>query len=133
MTIKSARILVVDDQFGNRDSLEAFLQGEGYITESAGSGEHALRMIRQRQPDLILLDITMPGIDGFEVARQIKSDPDTAGIPIIMVTAHTSGSSRLVGLGVGAEDYLTKPFNPSELALKVRNLLQLKASAKPTD
>ena len=131
MSIQSARILVVDDQFGNRDSLETFLQGQGYITESAGTGEHALRLIAQRAPDLILLDITMPGMDGYDVARRLKSDPATATIPIIMVTAHTSGSARLVGLETGAEDCLTKPYNPSELALKVRNLLRLGANAKP--
>lgn len=130
MTIHSARILVVDDQFGNRDSLETFLQGQGYITESAGTGEHALRLVAQRAPDLILLDITMPGMDGYEVARRLKSDPASAAIPIIMVTAHASGSARLVGLETGAEDYLTKPYNPSELALKVRNLLRLGANAK---
>jgi DNA-binding response OmpR family regulator len=133
MTIQSARVLVVDDQFGNRDSLETFLQREGYITESAATGEHALRLVAQRAPDLILLDITMPGMDGFEVARRLKSDPATAAIPIILVTAHTSGSARLVGLEAGAEDYLTKPFNPSELALKVRNLLRLKANAQASD
>jgi diguanylate cyclase len=130
MNISSARILVVDDQFGNRDSLETFLQREGYITESAGTGEDALRLIKQRPPDLIMLDITMPGMDGFEVASRLKSDPATAAIPIIMVTARTSGSARLNGLNTGVEDFMTKPVNPGELALKVRNLLRLSASAK---
>ena len=130
MSIQSARILVIDDLFGSRDSLETFLQGQGYITQSAGSGEHALKLVAQQAPDLILLDVTMPGMDGFEVARLLKADPATAAIPIIMVTAHTSGRARLVGLESGVEDFLTKPFDPSELALKVRNLLRLGASAK---
>jgi len=130
MSIQSARILVIDDLFGSRDSLETFLQGQGYITQSAGSGEHALKLVAQQAPDLILLDVTMPGMDGYEVARLLKADPATAAIPIIMVTAHTSGSARLVGLESGVEDFLTKPFDPSELALKVRNLLRLGASAK---
>lgn len=133
MTIHNARILVVDDQFGNRDSLETFLQREGYITDSADSGKHALMLVAQQPPDLILLDISMPGMDGFEVATQLKSDPATAGIPIIIVTAHTAGSLRLVGLGAGVDDYLSKPFSPAELGLRVRNLLQLKADAKPAE
>jgi CheY-like chemotaxis protein len=125
-----ARILVVDDQFGNRDNLETFLQGEGYITDSAGSGEHALMLISERLPDLILLDISMPGMGGLEVASFLKANEITADIPIIMVTAHAGRDQRLAGLSTGVEAYLTKPFDPQELALKVRNLLRLRAHAK---
>jgi CheY-like chemotaxis protein len=131
MKTSSARILIVDDQFASRDLLEQFLQAEGYITVTADSGKHALLRVAERAPDLILLDVTMPGMDGFEVARELKSDPATAHIPIVLATAHTSGSARLVGLDAGVEGYLTKPFNLAELALKVRNLLRLGASAKP--
>ena len=130
MTTKNSRILVVDDQAGNRDSMEMFLQGEGYITDGADSGKGALNSIAARLPDLILLDVGMPDMDGYEVATLLKSNSDTADIPIIMITANTGRAARLVGLHAGAEDYLTKPVDPSELALKVRNLLRLRANAQ---
>ena len=130
MTTRNSRILVVDDQFGNRDTIEAYLQGEGYITQSADSGKQAFKLIAERLPDLIILDITMPGIDGYQVATLLKSNSETADIPIIMITGLTSRDARLVGLKAGAEDYLTKPLDPAELGLKVRNLLRLRANSK---
>ena len=130
MTISNSRILVVDDHFGIRDNLETFLQGEGYITDSADSAAHALMLIAERLPDLIVLDVSMPGMDGYEVARRLKSSAGTADIPIIMMSAHTSRSARLVGLSAGVEAFLTKPIDPTELGLNVRNLLQLRQSAQ---
>jgi CheY-like chemotaxis protein len=127
---QNARILVVDDQYGNRDLLETFLQGEGYITDSAGSGEHALMLIAERLPDLIVLDVSMPGMDGLELASFLKANQVTATIPIVMVTAHAGRDARLAGLSTGVEDYLSKPFDPPELALKIRNLLRLRANAQ---
>lgn len=132
MTTKNSRILVVDDQAGNRESMEMFLQGEGYITDGADSGKVALNLIAERLPDLILLDVGMPDMDGYQVATLLKSNADTADIPIIMITANTGRAARLVGLHAGAEDYLVKPVDPSELALKVRNLLRLRANAQST-
>lgn len=130
MTTKRSRILVVDDQFGSRDGMEMFLQAQGYITDCADSGKHALMKIGERLPDLVILDVSMPGIDGYEVAHLLKSNSVTADIPIIMVTAHTSRDARLAGLKKGVEDFMTKPVDTAELALKIRNLLRLRANAQ---
>src|SRR6185369_8738697 len=97
------------------------------LTQSAANGGDALAMIAVRAPDLILLDVMMPELDGYEVARRLKSDAATANIPIIMVTAKTDRDSRLAGLAAGAEEFLTKPVDRAELYLRVRNLLRLKA------
>jgi diguanylate cyclase (GGDEF)-like protein/PAS domain S-box-containing protein len=103
------------------------LKPEGYLTVSAANGEEAIAAVAYAPPDLILLDIMMPGMDGYQVARILKGDPATANIPIVMVTAHSDRSARLAGLKAGAEDFLTKPVDRGELWLRVRNLLRLKA------
>ena len=122
-----ATILIVDDQPINRRVLEALLAPEGYTTLSVGSGQEALDLIARRAPDLILLDVMMPGIDGHEVTRRLKDDPSTSSIPIIMVTAVIGRESRLAALAAGAEEFLTLPIDRAELWLRVRNLLRLKA------
>ncbi|MDR3388165.1 MAG: response regulator, partial [Rudaea sp.] len=122
-----ATILIVDDEIQNRRLLEALLQPEGYATLSAANGEEALALIAQRAPDLVLLDVMMPGMNGFQVASAIKGNPATSNIPIIMVTASVDRNSRLTGLDSGAEDFLNKPVDRAELWLRVRNLLRLKA------
>ncbi|HVK54295.1 MAG TPA: EAL domain-containing protein [Burkholderiales bacterium] len=126
-TPTAACILIVDDELQNRKLLEALLRPEGYLTLSAASGEEALASIAQRAPDLILLDIMMPGMDGCQLARILKADPATSTIPIIMVTAQIDRSARLAALDAGAEEFLTKPVDRAELWLRVRNLLRLKA------
>ena len=128
-TAVSATILIVDDNIQNRKLLEALLRREGYVTISAADGKEALASIAKRAPDLILLDVQMPRMDGNEVARTLKANPVTANIPIIMVTAHVDQSSRLASLNAGAEDFLTKPVDAVELSLRVRNLLRLKEYA----
>ncbi|CAN7329578.1 EAL domain-containing protein [Pseudoduganella sp. LjRoot289] len=127
MSISSPTILIVDDEPQNRRLLAVLLRPEGYHTESAASGEEALSAIANSAPDLILLDIMMPGIDGYQVASILKGNPATANIPIIMVTAHGERGARLAGLEAGAEEFLTKPVDRTELWLRVRNLLRLKA------
>ena len=122
----TATILIVDDEGTNRKLLEVLLAREGYLTQSATNGEQALAAVAQRPPDLILLDIMMPGMDGYQVTATLKANPATADIPIILVTAHFERSSRLLGLNAGAEDFLTKPIDRVELCLRVRNLLRLK-------
>ncbi|MDW5418579.1 EAL domain-containing protein [Iodobacter sp. CM08] len=129
MTNSVATILIVDDESQNRKLLETLLSPEGYITQCAASGEEALAAIAEHAPDLILLDIMMPGMDGFEVAVILKASPLTSRIPIIMVTALNDRSARLAGLNAGAEEFLTKPVDRAELWLRVRNLLRLKAFA----
>jgi diguanylate cyclase (GGDEF)-like protein len=122
----AARILIVDDELSNRKLLEALLRPEGYITLSACNGEEALAMVAQDPPDLILLDVMMPVLDGYQVASLLKADHATANIPIIMVTAQIDRGARLAGLHSGAEEFLTKPVDRAELWLRVRNLLRLK-------
>ena len=121
-----ATILIVDDESMNRKLLEALLRPEGHRTRTAASGLDALVSVMQLPPDLILLDVMMPGMDGYAVARTLKSDPATAGIPIIMLSAQRDPDARLKGLEAGAEDFLTKPVDRAELWLRVRNLLRLK-------
>jgi len=124
---RAAIILIVDDQLANRRLLEVLLAPEGYTTWSAASGREALERIALEAPDLILLDVMMPDMDGHTMARILKSKPLTSGIPIIMVTAMVDRHSRLGSLEAGAEDVLTVPVDRAELWLRVRNLLRLKA------
>ena len=130
MNTANATILIVDDELANREMLELLLQPEGYHTICASGGKQALAAITASLPDLILLDVTMPDLDGFEVASILKGNPATASIPIIMVTAQSGRGARVVGLNTGAEDYLTKPVDAAELSLKVRNLLRLTANVE---
>ena len=120
-------ILIVDDELLNRKLLVALLHPEGYQTLTAASGEEAVAMVAKQRPDLILLDIMMPGMDGHTVAKTIKADPATSNIPIIMITALNDREARLAGLEAGAEEFLTKPIDRIELWLRVRNLLRLKS------
>ena len=121
-----ATLLIVDDELQVRKLLETLLQYEGYHTQSVASGEEALARVAQQPPDLILLDIMMPGMDGYEVAHQLKGNPATANIPIIMLSALSEPSARLSGLQTGAEEFISKPVERVELWLRVRNLLRLK-------
>jgi diguanylate cyclase (GGDEF)-like protein/PAS domain S-box-containing protein len=121
-----AVILIVDDERQNVRLLEALLGAEGYVTHSAAGGKEALASIADDPPDLILLDVMMPGLDGRQVASAVKADQATANIPIIMVTAQSDREARLAALDSGAEDFLTKPVDRAELWLRVRNLLRLK-------
>ncbi|MDO8775029.1 MAG: response regulator [Burkholderiaceae bacterium] len=126
MTSAHATILIIDDEDLNRKLLEALLLSEGYRAICAASGEEALAMIAHQAPDLILLDIMMPGMDGYQVTSTLKANPATSQIPIILVSALEDRSARLLGLAAGAEEFLSKPIDRSELCLRVRNLLRLK-------
>ena len=128
-----ARILIVDDERHNRQLLEAMLAPEGYLLLTAASGEEALAIVARQPPDLILLDIMMPGIDGVQVAGQIKGNPATKHIPVIIVTALDDRHSRVLGLSTGAEDFLTKPVDRAELRVRVRNLLRIKADGDESE
>src|SRR6476659_2739308 len=108
---QATMILIVDDQRDNRDMLTEMLQQEGYRTAQAAGGMEALDLIAREAPQLVLLDVSMPDMDGYAVASLRKADPKTAGIPIIMVTAHTGRGARVVGLHTGVEEYLTKPVD----------------------
>jgi len=122
-----ARVLIVDDERHNRQLLEAMLAPEGILTRVASTGEEALVMVDQQPPDLILLDVMMPGMDGYQVATMLRGNLTTTSIPIIMVTALDDRRARMRGLNAGAEDFLTKPVDRAELCARVKNLLRLKA------
>jgi two-component system cell cycle response regulator len=122
----TARVLVVDDILSNVKLLEAKLTAEYFEVVSAYNGVDALARIAEHAPDIVLLDVMMPGMDGFEVCRRIKSDPKTAYIPVVMVTALDQPSDRVAGLDAGADDFLTKPVDDAALFARVRSLVRLK-------
>ena len=123
---QSGRILVVDDNLDNLEVLATRLRFRGYTVDTATSGEEALARVAEDPPDLILLDVMMPGLDGYEVARRIRADPNLPFIPIILVTARDSTQDKVAGLDAGADDYLTKPINYPELEARVRAMLRIK-------
>lgn len=122
----SARVLVVDDILPNVKLLEAKLASEYYEVLTATSGPEALEKVKSDSPDIVLLDVMMPGMDGFEVCKEIKSDPANAHIPVVMVTALTDATDRVRGLEAGADDFLSKPLNDTALMARVRSLVRLK-------
>ena len=121
-----SRLLVVDDNPVNRQFLEDELTDEGYLVSTAEDGEDALQKVATESPDLILLDVMMPKLDGYETCRRLKSDSRTILIPVVMVTALTATHERIKGIEAGADDFLSKPYNRLELLTRVRSLLKLK-------
>jgi len=115
------RILIADDEHELRDMLTAYLEAEGYEVATATDGAEALRLVDSANPHLILLDVGMPGMDGFEVLRRIRQGSD---VPVIMLTARAEEIDRVVGLTVGADDYVTKPFSPRELSARIKAVLR---------
>ena len=121
-----ARILIVDDNETNRDILVTRLSKHGYDTLQAGDGEEALASVSQHHPDLILLDVEMPKLDGFEVCRRLKKDPTMPFVPIILCTARAASQDVVTGLDAGADEYLTKPIDQAALVARVRSMLRIK-------
>ncbi len=126
-------ILVVDDEEDILELLKHNLLREGFIVETAVDGEQVLQKLRARQPDLIILDLMLPGMDGLEVARRLKADSRTAKIPILMVTAKGEDADVVVGLELGADDYIVKPFSPRVLMARVRAVLRRYSRRDETD
>jgi PAS domain S-box-containing protein len=120
-----ATILVVDDVAANRDTLRELLEPEGYRLLEAADGPAALQLAAATPPDLVLLDVMMPGMDGFEVCRRLRAHPQLAEVPVIMVTALDDRASRLAGLEAGADDFITKPFHRAELRARTRTITRL--------
>lgn len=120
------RVLVVDDERLNRTLLRSLLQAAGYQVAEAEDGEQALRQLGTENPDVILLDVMMPGLDGYTVCRRIKEDLATAHLPILIVTALNDREARLEGIGAGANDFLTKPIDRQEVLLRVHNAMYTK-------
>ena len=121
-----ARILIVDDEAQNLELMEAMLASAGYEILLAHEGEEALRLARERRPDLILLDLMMPGLSGFEVCARVKTDPQTGGIPVLFVTALNQISDKERAMAAGGDDFLTKPFQRTELLTRVEALLRVR-------
>lgn len=124
--LSQGKVLVVDDVPANRELIRDNLELRGWVVEEAPDGPTALERVRQVAPDVILLDVAMPGMDGLEVCRRLKADPLSAAIPVIMVTNHTERADRLAGIRAGANDYLPKPIDREDLALRVQNAAALK-------
>ncbi len=118
------RILVVDDEIYIVHILEFSLTMEGYNILTAFDGEEALRVIEQERPDLVVLDIMMPKLDGYEVCRRLRKDERFSALPVILLSAKGRSIDREVGLQAGADDYITKPFSPRKLIEKIRELLE---------
>jgi DNA-binding response OmpR family regulator len=114
-------VLVVDDEPIVRDVVVRYLRRDGFETLEAGTGEAALSLLERGLPSLVVLDVMLPGVDGLELCRRIRA---TSDLPIVLLTARGEEADRIVGLELGADDYVTKPFSPRELAIRVRNLLR---------
>lgn len=123
---KQHKILIVDDEDRNLKLMSAVLDEEGYIFDTARNGNEALEKAAAFAPDLLLLDIMMPLMDGYEVCKRLKANPKTAHIPIVLITALMDEESKIKGLAAGANDFLTKPINVTELLLRAKNLLKAK-------
>ena len=119
-------VLIVDDIAGNARLVESLLAPDGYAVRTAGDGAEALRLVRAEPPDLLLMDVMMPDVDGFEACRAIKQDPNTRLIPVVLVTSLDDTASRIRGIEAGADDFVSKPFNAPELRARVRSLLRIK-------
>src|SRR5216684_1226857 len=122
----AAKILVVDDTVHNVRMLVDLLAAKGYSTVTAASGQEALAQVEAERPDLVLLDVMMPGMDGYEVCRRIRANAEYGILPVVMVTALDPTRERIKGLEAGADDFLTKPVNMGELVARVRSLLRIK-------
>ncbi|MGD9031326.1 MAG: response regulator [Desulfobacteraceae bacterium] len=127
------RILVVDDEEDILELVRFNLAREGYSIICTTSGEETLKIVQKDHPDLIVLDLMLPGIDGLDVAKSLKNDPKTRDIPIIMLTAKGEEADIVTGLELGADDYITKPFSPRILVARVRAVLRRGASEVPED
>jgi len=123
-------VLVVDDDPTVREVVVSYLRADGYVVKEAADGEAALSMIRHERPDLVVLDVMLPGVDGLEVCRQIRTSTD---LPVILLTALGSVQDRVAGLELGADDYLTKPFSPRELVLRAASVLRRVRESNSTD
>jgi two-component system phosphate regulon response regulator PhoB len=127
------RILVIDDEPDLRELVRVNLDQAGYSVETASSGREALHALHRSIPDLVILDLMLPDVSGTELCRKIRSDPALAELPVIMLTAKATEVDRVVGFELGADDYVTKPFSPRELALRVAAVLRRRFADSDTE
>ncbi|MGE0463148.1 MAG: response regulator transcription factor [Vicinamibacterales bacterium] len=127
------RALVAEDDQDIGQLLARYLQKAGFAPTVVTNGREVVPSVKRAPPDVIILDVMMPGMDGLDVCRALRADPDTAAVPIIMLTARGEESDRIVGLELGADDYITKPFSPNEVIARVRALLRRAQRAAPAD
>jgi two-component system alkaline phosphatase synthesis response regulator PhoP len=125
------RILVVDDDREVVRLMRAYLEQAGYEVLAASDGETAVHTLRREKPDLVLLDLMLPDRDGYDITRLVRADPTLAHIPIIMLTARIEDTDKIIGLEIGADDYVTKPYNPREVVARVRARLRNQALQQP--
>ncbi len=133
VNLSGSRVLIADDNDQNRELLEAWLADEDYEVLIATDGQDTLRVVESGQPDLILLDIMMPRMSGYEVCEKLKSDPETSDIPVLMVTALNEMGDIEKAVQAGCDDFLTKPVNQLELKTRVRSLLKVRHLASERD
>lgn len=127
------RILVVDDEEDILELLQYNLARDGYAVTCVATGERALESVRKHRPDLVVLDLMLPGIDGLEICRQLKGDAATRDLPIVMLTARGEEADIVAGLELGADDYVTKPFSPRVLSARIKAVLRRQTAAPPDD
>ncbi|MDU4961229.1 MAG: response regulator transcription factor [Sporomusaceae bacterium] len=127
------KILIVDDEASIRELLKFNLEKAGFSVAECGDGNEALQLVKSHAPELLVLDLMLPGLDGIEVCRTLKSHRDTSGIPIIMLTAKNEEIDKIIGLEMGADDYLTKPFSPRELVARVKAVLRRSQMGSPQE
>jgi two-component system, OmpR family, alkaline phosphatase synthesis response regulator PhoP len=132
-SLTSPRILIADDNPQGVELLEAYLSSSNYEIETASDGEETLRKVKQWQPDLILLDIMMPKISGFEVCKRLRADPATHDIAVLMITALDQPSDIERAVEAGTDDFLTKPINKTELFLRIRSVLKSRLNKRELD
>src|SRR3989475_7467793 len=119
----ASKVLIVEDEQGVVHLLRARLEPEGFQVIAAYDGQAGLRAVTEARPDLLILDLTLPGLDGFEICRRIRQQPETARLPILVLSGRTEEVDKVVMLELGADDYVTKPFNTKELVARVKTLL----------
>ena len=133
VALSGVNILVAEDDRDIADLVAHYLTRAGWTVQIVGSGDEALASARQEPFDAVILDVMLPGLSGLEVCRGLRADPKTAALPIIIVTARAEETDRIMGLDIGADDYVSKPFSPNELVARVRALLRRSKRAEPQD
>jgi phosphate regulon transcriptional regulator PhoB len=128
----ASRVLIVEDEPDIRELLAFHLERDGYLVTRASTGAEALRQVRSARPDLVVLDLMLPEMDGLEVCRRLRADSATAALPVIIVTAKGDEVDRVVGLELGADDYVVKPFSPKEVLARVRAVLRRSRAPMPS-